>query len=301
MTPMTVVVTGSESFVGRALIPALLAADRQVVAIDTIQPRLDGGVAVDIRSRQLADCFPEGAEAVVHLAAISRDRDCAADPVTAYDVNVSGTANVLQAARARGISQVVFASTEWVYGDVGDQESQPEDSVLDVHGALNEYAATKVAGEMALAVAVKRGLAAGTILRFGIIYAPRPSNWSAVESLVNSVRTLDEVAVGSKATARRFIHVDDIASGIVASLGHPGFDIFNLAGDELVTLGRVLGLACEASGRSPTIVEKDPAAASVRNPVSDKAKSVLAWEPAVSIEAGVRGLNDYFAAAGSTS
>jgi nucleoside-diphosphate-sugar epimerase len=108
------------------------------------------------------------------------------------------------------------------------------------------------------------------------------------------VRTQDEVIVGSKATARRFVHVHDIARGITAALGSDGFEIFNLAGDELVTLERILDLSAGVSGCRPHIVERDPVAASVRNPVSTKANRMLRWHPEISIESGIAELNAYF-------
>jgi UDP-glucose 4-epimerase len=291
---MNIVVTGSESFVGRALVPLLLEAGNDVVAIDTVEPRLPGGFAVDIRSTELPRYLPEGGDALIHLAAVSRETDCASDPRAAFDVNVAGTANVIAAVRARRIGQVILASSEWVYGDVAGHDTQDEDSIIDVRGVLNEYAATKLAGEMALNVAVRRGLPAGTVLRFGIIYGPRRTNWSSVESLLNSVRTQEEVIVGSRATARRFVHVRDIAEGIVAALGRGGFEIFNLAGDELVTLGRILDLSARVSGCRPHVVERDPIAASIRNPVSTKANRMLRWHPEISIESGIAELNAYF-------
>jgi UDP-glucose 4-epimerase len=290
---VNVVVTGAESFVGRVLIPCLLEADNQVVAIDTVEPSAPNGMAMDIRAPELLDCIPRLADAIVHLAAVSRDPDCAADPRQAFDINVTGTANVIAAAQARGVKQVVFASSEWVYGDVTGQQVQAETSVIDTSAVLNEYAATKLAGEMALNVAVRRGLAGGTVLRFGIIYGPRTANWSSVESLLDAVRTQDEVVVGSRATARRFVHVHDIATGIMASLGHPGFEVFNLAGNELVTLGRVLDVSADVTARQPKIVERDPAAVSIRNPVSEKAQRVLGWTPEISIEAGIAEINAY--------
>jgi nucleoside-diphosphate-sugar epimerase len=146
---------------------------------------------------------------------------------------------------------------------------------------------------MALNVAVRRGLPGGTVLRFGIIYGPRLDNWSAVEALVNTVRTKDEVTVGSLATARRFIHVRDIASGIIASLGRTGFEILNLAGAELITLKNVIDLSRAATRRDPRIIERDAAAVSIRNPVSAKACQVLGWQPSVAIGQGIAELADY--------
>ncbi len=296
---MKVAVTGAESFVGHALVPLLVRHGVDVVAIDAVAPP-DGCTCgarhevADVRSPGLGDAVPDGTDAIVHLAAVSTEPACAEDPATSFDVNVTGTANVIAVARSRAVGQVVFASSEWVYGDVAADGAQLEDMPIDVAGVRNEYAATKLAGEMALNVAVRRGLPSGTVLRFGIIYGPRPSRWSAVESLVQAVRAEDVVTVGCLATARRFIHVDDIAAGIASSLGCPGFEVFNLAGGELVTLGRVIEAAAAATGRHPDVVERDPGAVSVRNPVSAKAQDRLDWSPAVPIDVGVSDLVDYF-------
>jgi nucleoside-diphosphate-sugar epimerase len=291
---LNIVVTGSESFIGRALIALLLQRGDQVVGIDKAPPSFPGGKVFDIRSPELADHLPENADAVIHLAAVSREGDCAADPRLAFDINVTGTANVIAAARRRNVKQVVFASSEWVYGAVANDAVQDETVVIDPARVLNEYAAGKLAGEMAINVAVKRGLPAGTVLRFGIVYGPRLANWSAVEALLSDVRTKDEVVVGSLATARRFIHVRDIACGIAAAIGQTGFGIFNLAGSELLTLARLIDLSCAATRRRPRIVERDTAAASIRNPVSAKAYHALGWAPAIAIEDGIAELAAYF-------
>ena len=291
---MKIAVTGSESFIGRVLVHLLLEQEAEVVGIDSAIPSFPGGSEVDIRDPDLPDLLPEGADAIIHLAAISREPDCAGNPRLAFDINVTGTANVIAAARRRNIRQVVFASSEWVYGDVANDTAQTEDTVIDIGRVLNEYAASKLAGEMALSVAIRRGLPGGTVLRFGIVYGPRPANWSAVEALLNGVRTKDEVTVGSLATARRFIHVRDIASGIAAAIGRTGFEIFNIAGSELITLERVIGIARAVTRRPISVIESNAAAVSIRNPISTKANQMLGWRPAVSIEQGIAELAGYF-------
>jgi nucleoside-diphosphate-sugar epimerase len=239
---------------------------------------------------------PEAAT-VVHLAAIARDADCRANPREAFDVNVNGTLNVAEAARKRHASQFVFASSEWVYGDVANGEVQLEHRSIDVSATKSEYALSKIVAEQLLKLA-----SAGsdvTILRFGIVYGPRPSNWSAVEDLFNSVRTQDEIAVGAKATARRFIHVDDIAAGILASRGRSGFEIFNLSGDRPITLGEVIETSARLLHRRVRIVETSPAHPSVRNPDNTKARAELGWKPRVDLAAGLADLKTFFDGTGT--
>jgi nucleoside-diphosphate-sugar epimerase len=290
---MKVVITGSQSFIGKVLETTLTAQGHEVFGVDSVALGGANSLAADIRDPALADRLPE-MDAMIHLAAISREPDCAADPRLAFDVNVTGTANLLMAARKRNARQVIFASSEWVYGDVANDAVQSEDTVIDPAAVRNEYAATKLAGEMALNVAVRRGLEGGTVLRFGIVYGPRKANWSAVEALVNTARTSETVTVGSLATARRFIHVRDIASGIGAALGRRGFEIFNLAGDRLVTLGDVIEAARSRLGKQLQVTERDASAISIRNPVNDRVKRELRWAPQTSLETGVAELLEYF-------
>jgi len=286
---MKVFITGGESFVGTRLWEILEAAGHEVSGIDAAPSRRPGCRRVDLRDPALVEAIPEGA-VVVHLAAVSTDPLCRANPLESLDVNITGTIRVAQAALARNCPQLVFASTEWVYGDVSNDGVQLEDDPIDVTRIPSVYAFSKVAGERVLAFS---GLPNVTVLRFGIIYGPRGKNWSAVESLADSVVHGRDIAVGSLGTARRFIHVDDLCAGIAASFGRSGFEVFNLAGATLVSLQDVVEAAHEAAGRQVAVSEKQPAASSVRNPVSDKAMRDLGWSPGLAFPEGMRRIVQY--------
>lgn len=284
-----ITVTGSESFIGSSLAAVLEAAGEPWVGIDTIavHPRTQ---RADIRDAGVADLIAEGGT-LIHLAALSRDADCRRNPREAFDVNVNGTLNLVEAARSRGVRQFIFASSEWVYGEVANEEVQVEDAPLDATRLVSEYALTKLAGERLLAGAARRGdFPSVTVLRFGIVYGPRPTNWSAVEMLYDAVAHKDVVEVkGSLATARRFIHVEDICSGILAAArcGGTGFAVYNLSGDRLVTLGQVIEESMRLTGRRPRVVEGAPKAVNVRNPDNGKARAKLDWSPALDLHLGL--------------
>lgn len=287
---MTLFVTGAESFIGRALKARCDAAGQSLIGIDNIASNDPRVHAVDIRDPAVADLIPEGAT-IVHLAAISRDPDCRADPRAAFDVNVTGTLNMAAAAQKRGARQFIFASSEWVYGGVRNNEVQVEDQPIDITAMTSEYALTKIVAEQCLKLSFK--IPAVTILRFGIVYGPRAANWSAVESLFNSVCTKDEVQVGSLGTARRFIHVDDIVSGILACRGRTGVEIFNLSFDRLISLGDVIEASMKIAGRKPKVVETNPSQVSIRNPDNSRARANLGWAPKIDLEAGLATLADF--------
>lgn len=289
---MTLFVTGAESFIGRALRGRCEFAGLEFAGIDSAAATDRRVHTADIRDPALGDLIPEGAT-VVHLAAISRDPDCRADPRTAFDVNVSGTLNLAAAAQKRGARQFIFASSEWVYGGVRNNEMQLEDQAIDITKMTSEYALTKIVAEQCLKLSFQ--LPGITILRFGIVYGPRAANWSAVESLFNAVRTKDEVQVGALATARRFIHVEDIVSGILAGVGRTGTEIFNLSFDRLISLGEVIETSMKISGRKPKIVETNPSQVSIRNPDNARARASLGWAPAIDLDAGLATLASFMA------
>lgn len=288
---MTLFVTGSESFIGRALLECCQVSGVDAVGVDANVPAGSAARKADIRDPALADLIPEGAT-VVHLAAISRDPDCRADPRNAYEVNVNGTLNVADAAKKRNAKQLIFASSEWVYGDVANDELQREDQKIDITTMKSEYAFTKIVGEQSLRLIVPE--LATTVLRFGIVYGPRAANWSAVESIFNTVRTKDEVKIGSGATARRFIHVDDIVSGVLASRGRSGFEIFNLSGDRPISLTEVVETGASLLGKKVNLIESNPGQASIRNPDNTRARAQLNWKPEVDLRSGLESLRAFF-------
>ena len=127
---MKVFITGGESFVGARLWDMLEAEGHEVSGMDAVASRRPACRKIDLRDAALAEAIPEGAT-VVHLAAVSTDPLCRANPLESLDVNITGTIRVAQAALARRCPQVVFASTEWVYGDVANDAVQLEDTPID--------------------------------------------------------------------------------------------------------------------------------------------------------------------------
>lgn len=292
---MKIIVTGSSSFIGGAL--RRLCREKKIgwAGIDTAPAAGDGDIVADICDPALAERFPRNADAVVHLAAISRDADCKRDPRRAVEVNIQGTLNVRDAARRAGIPQLIFASSEWVYGDAG-ASAVDESSPIDANRLGGEYAITKLAGERLLACGAAGAGAANpaiTVLRFGIVYGPRKANWSAVESLYHAASAQDVVTVGSRATARRFIHVDDIARGIVAAVGRrEPFEVFNLTGPELLSLETVVRTSTEVLRRAVRIAETDSNSPSVRNADNRRARHALGWEPRIPLRDGLKTLEE---------
>ena len=287
---MHIFVTGAGSFIGKALIDACDARDIRVTGIDLNPTERPGCSVANIGAADIALRIPEGVDAIVHLAAISRDTDSRGRAAECFSVNVMGTLNLVEAARQRNVGQFIFASSEWVYdGSDGDRE-QGEDDVIDAARLTSEYALSKYVSEINLRQAYARGFCAATILRFGIVYGPRKENWAAVEALLNAVATLDEIKVGSCKSARRYIHVRDVAAAILASVGVPGFEVINVQGPRLVSLGDVVEASARLIGRTPSIVETAANSPSIRRVSDEKAIRLLGWRAQMDIESGLETL-----------
>lgn len=286
---MHVVLTGSESFIGTELKKQCKARGIRITGLDLLALQQTDYHQMDIRSPEIAHAIPEGADALIHLAAISRDQDCARDLRTAFDINLNGTINLIKAAQARGVKQFIFASSEWVYGNARPGELQTEDAVIDAARMTSEYALTKIVGERVLFTEHQRGWSSAvTVLRFGIVYGPRPKPMSAVEGLFHEVGTLDTVQIkGSLDSGRRFVHVSDIATGILSALGRTGYEIFNLSGNRVFTFREIIQESMRLLGRNPKVIETDPSSINMRNPDNQKARKQLGWEPKIQIAEGL--------------
>lgn len=283
----TLFITGAESFVGRRLVRHCKDKRISYSGVD-ISASEDANISkIDVCDEALGEAIPVDA-VVVHLAAISRDPDCAKNPLLANKINVEGTLNVLKCAKIKKARQFIFASSEWVYGQVSNDSEQRESDEIEVQRLDSIYAITKALGEQYLRL-LRENLDV-TVLRFGIIYGPRPTNWSAVESLFVSVKNKNEVVVGSLKAGRRFIHVDDICAGILASLGQTNFEIFNISSDSTVTLGQIIEESKRIHGTSPRVIESSPGKISLRNPSNAKAKQHLNWRPLISLSDGLKSL-----------
>lgn len=271
---MAVIVTGCGSFIGRRL-------------LDFLQEEKLDAYGIDLPEFDICDELPfQKNDVVIHLAAISTEKDCSAIPLEAMRVNIQGTLNVVRRAVDADVRQIIFASTEWVYGDVGGVVG--EDDVANPN-SLKTYAWTKSVGEQIL---LRSGFPNVTILRFGIVYGNRMKNQGAVETILGDVRDGKPFTVGRYDTSRRYIHVDDVCLGICKAIGQPDIRVYNLAGSRDVSLRDVISESEIVTGKK-AIVTETKAGLTVRRPDSSLAKKELGWTPIVNLREGLARLDYY--------
>jgi UDP-glucose 4-epimerase len=230
---MRSMVTGGAGFIGSNLVDALLARGDRVTVVDdlstgrieNLEEALAAGAKlaeIDIRdAAPLAELAREvRPEAIFHLAAQIDVRHSVADPAFDASINVGGTANVLEAARAADVRRVVFASTGGaIYGEGdGQRLPLPEDAPL---APMAPYGQSKLAAEGYLALYRRLYGLSSVSLRLGNVYGPRqdPLGEAGVIAIFcGCLRDGQRPTIfGDGRQTRDYIYVDDVVAGLLAA------------------------------------------------------------------------------------
>jgi UDP-glucose 4-epimerase len=195
---------------------AKLAADGAEIRVIDLQPHPDPSVDVvigDIADPEaLKRAFAGGFDSVVHLAAVTSVLRSLEQPELTFRTNVAGTAELLGAATAAGVTSLSFASTNAVTGPM----QAPKISEAAVLNPLTPYGSTKAAGEMLMsAYTASYGLRCACI-RLTNVYGPgMQAKDSIVARLMRCIRlgTTFEV-YGDGTQVRDYVHVDDVVAAM---------------------------------------------------------------------------------------
>jgi len=289
-------VTGGAGFVGATLVRQLLAAGQEVRIVDDLstgrEAHLEGlGEHVsleraDIRDTAAVRRAAQGVEAVVHLAARSGVPPSVADPRRDFEVNVQGLFEVLDAARAEGVGRVAFASSGAVLAGC-----EPPLHEALAPEPLSPYGASKLYGEATLAAfAASYGMVCVS-LRFANVYGPFCADKTSVVAVLlkHALAGRPLPIDGDGAQTRDFIHVSDIARGVIAGLAAEHSGVFHLGtGRETSILDLARAVADIAD--VPFEVDRRPARPGdpPRNfPDTALARDRLGWAAGVDLPVGL--------------
>lgn len=290
---MRVLVTGGSGFIGSHVIDKLGQAGHVARNFDIVESPHHAPGSVDTYLGDLADVAAltdalRDCDAVIHLAAVADVGQVVLDPVFNDAVNVRGTLNVLEAARAVGGVRVLYGSTIWVYhGLTGEVVDETTPLTLPAH----IYTASKLAGEMYCSSYAELFDVPYTILRFGIPYGPRARPAAVVPAFVRKALAGEPLTVaGAGEQCRRFVYVEDLADGIVAALDPAAVnEIFNLVGDVDTSILEIASVVREIVG-DVDIVHTEARAGDFSGAEASGAKAlaVLGWAPRTPFAEGVR-------------
>ncbi len=224
----TVLVLGGAGYIGSSLVRKLLESGRKVRVVDSLvygdeplrgvfgHPNLEMRIG-DCRNIQDMVAAVRGVDAVIDLAAIVGDPACEQDKQTALEINYAATRMLIEVAKGHGIQRFIFASSCSVYGAT--------DVMMDENSAVKPislYGQTKLDSEHAL-LAARSSTFHPTILRlatvFGLSFRPRFD--LVVNLLMAKAFNEGVITIFNGEQWRPFIHVHDVAAGIIKTLNAP--------------------------------------------------------------------------------
>ncbi|MFH0835320.1 MAG: NAD-dependent epimerase/dehydratase family protein [Candidatus Micrarchaeota archaeon] len=273
---MKTVVTGGKGFIGSWVAKALSAETYDLA---------DGQDILD--AKKLGAAF-EGAETVMHLAALTGVPQSVAEPLTFVKNNVEGTANVLDAARRKGVGTIVFASSASVYGN-SPKNPKTEDMLPC---AASPYAATKIAGEQLLSACAEDYGMRCVSLRLFNVYGPgqNPRYAAAIPSFIGSALRGEPVAVnGDGRQTRDFVFVEDAAQAF-ALAAKKGSGAYNIGSGSAVTVAGVAEKIIALAGSQSKVVFEPGRPGDVRESLADisKARRELGYAPETELAEGLK-------------
>lgn len=294
---MKALVTGGAGFIGSHTVKALLRLGHQVTVIDDLstgcEEYLPSGcvfVQGDVRDRALLTRTARDQNAVIHLAAYVSLPDSFEHPEECLDINVGGTANVMEAACQAGVSTVVLASSSAVYAggppDPKHEKEKPQPG--------SPYAESKLQAEGILRRYKARGRVHGVALRYFNVYGPyqsADSDYAAVIPIFveRALAGQTLVVCGDGRQTRDFVYVEDVAMANIAALSHHGCGPYNIGtgqGSSILALGRLI-IQLTGSRSDLKFAPSRPGDVPACTADIRRARDELGWSPTTSLSSGL--------------
>ncbi len=303
-----VLVTGADGFIGSHLAETLVRRGFRVRAMvlynsfdswgwldaspQEIRDAIDV-VAGDIRDNGFVRAAVKGQDAVMHLAALIAIPYSYIAPQSYVDVNVTGTLNVVSAARDFGVAKMVHTSTSECYGTA---QFVP---ITEAHPLVGQspYAASKIGADQ-IALSFHRSFDVPvTVARPFNTYGPRQSARAVIPTAISQIAAgKTEIELGALTPTRDFSFVQDTVDGMIAILNakNTAGETINLGSGHEISIGDLVTLVGSVMNKQVSVVSKSermrPEKSEVERLLADasKAKHLAGWSPAFAGHDGLR-------------
>ncbi|MCL2348206.1 MAG: SDR family oxidoreductase [Planctomycetaceae bacterium] len=304
-------ITGGAGFIGSNLARYVLGRGAQVVVLDNFSTGKRENLAEigeqitliegDIRDRKTVDQAMAGCSAVFHQGALGSVPRSIDNPVASHEVNVNGTLNVLEAARAAGVKRIVFAASSSAYGNQPVSPKQEEMPVLPI----SPYAASKVACEAYMqAYADAYGMETVS-LRYFNVFGPRQDPFGAYAAVIPAfvsklLKHESPTVYGDGEQSRDFCYIENVcwANWLAANAPAENCDgkPVNIACNEAVTLNRILDKLQQLLKTDVKAIYTNVRPGDVKHSLADigRAKEKIGYEPMIRFNQGLEMAIDWY-------
>lgn len=300
-----VLVTGGAGFIGSRLVRHLVSSGVEVRVLDNFSTGHEENLKAvvddielidgDIRSEVAMDLAVAGVDTIFHMAAVASVPLSVANPRLTFDVNVSGTLNLLVAARDAGCRRVVFSSSCAIYGNAKilpiSEETRP--------APMSPYATSKLNGEQLCTMFSDTYGLETVALRYFNVFGPGQdpnSPYAAVvpRILTNLIEEQPCTIFGDGEQTRDFVFVDDVIAANLAAARANGASgrSFNVASGRQISINEVLTLIARHLGIPALAVYEPPRAGDLKHSVADtsSARTELGFQALNPFEVGLEQL-----------
>ncbi|GAP21793.1 NAD-dependent epimerase/dehydratase family protein [Leptolinea tardivitalis] len=306
-------VTGAAGFIASRVSQFLMDAGHTVVGVDNLNDAYDvrmkdyrlqrlqkqelfNFVKMDISDKDAALALVDKGpyDGVINLAARAGVRQSVENPWVYVNTNVNGTLNMLEVAVRTGTKKFILASTSSIYGS-NPPIPTPETASSDY--PLQPYSATKKGAEALCHSYHYLHNLDVTIFRYFTVYGPAARPDMVMFRFCQWIAEGREVRVNGDGTqSRGFTYLDDIARGTILGLKPVGYEVINLGGHQVITINDLIHKVEDLVGKKANVIYQDrhPADVMENSANVDKARSMLGWEPQVSLEEGIPNLVNWY-------
>ena len=299
---MKYIVTGGTGFIGSHIVENLVQSNHEVVIFDN----LFSGTLSNIKHFLKKDTVTlvqgsitdlpllvktfEGADGIFHEGAIASVPRSIANPVATNEANVTGTLNVLVAARDCGVRKVLFASSSSVYGN---SLTLPKHEDMTPH-PLSPYAVSKLAGEEYLKVFSEVYGLKTLSLRYFNVFGPRQdpkSEYSAViPKFITGILNHKSLTIyGDGGQTRDFTYIKDVVQANIRAMESDAQGVFNVAYCKRIDLNELASLIMEITGITVPLMYEPPRTGDVRDSLADitRAQDAFGYAPEYTVKTGL--------------
>lgn len=295
-------VTGGAGFIGSNIAEALVKRGDQVRVLDNLSTGYTHnlkGLDVEFIEGDITDTDDvaravANVDYVYHQAALASVPRSVKDPLATNEACVTGTVNVLHAARQAGVKRVVYAASSSAYGDQPFMSKRES----DLPAPLSPYAVAKLAAEYYCRAFYSTYGLETVCIRYFNVFGPRQdpsSEYSAVIPLFITalLEGRQPKIYGDGEQTRDFTFIDNVVHGNLLAASAPAEQVagrvFNVANGKTISLNQMLAKLNQLLGTNVQPVFEDPRVGDVRDSLADisQARECLGYEPVVDFNTGL--------------